>query len=616
VIVELRESSTDSPSALDADSLLERYRLQKSGLLGSFSPGEVQILQEYSHLPMLLLQLSNSDTLRRLVTADSVSAVYEDKTISRLLAQSLPLIGQPSVASAGYRGSGTTIAVIDSGVDYTRSAFGNCTSPGNPTGCKVAVSLDIAPSDGTLDDTTLHGTNVAAIALGVAPDSRIAALDVFNGEFSNDSTVIAAVNWCIANRDLYNIVAMNISLGSGGSTRPCDSSPFATPFRTARQARILPVVAAGNDATSTEIKEPACVPGAVSVGAVYDSNVGPINWSSCTDSSTAADRVTCFSSAYSSLTLFAPGALITAAGLTYGGTSQASPHVAGAAALLRAAFPSETMLTTVSRLVSSPTQVADWRDGRVKPRLNLSDAVFGAAPPCTTHALALPASFSTSLQSTDCHNGSDDTLELFYNDLYTFQGTAGQTITVQMNSSSFNTWAGLVAPSNPNSFAATNDSASGATRSSRIVYTLPESGTWTLYASSSYGGETGGYGLFVGTGTTQTGCIPNPATLCLNGGRFRAQVTWRAQNIGQSGNGTGVSLSGDTGYFWFFSSSNVELVVKVLDGRAFNNKFWVFFGALSDVEYTLIVTDTVSGAVKTYFNPQGRLASIADTSAF
>ena len=67
---------------------------------------------------------------------------------------------------------------------------------------------------------------------------------------------------------------------------------------------------------------------------------------------------------------------------------------------------------------------------------------------------------------------------------------------------------------------------------------------------------------------------------------------------------------------WFFQPSNVELVVKVLDGRAVNGRFWVFYGALSNVEYTITVTDTVTGAVKTYFNPQGNLASVADTEAF
>jgi len=121
---------------------------------------------------------------------------------------------------------------------------------------------------------------------------------------------------------------------------------------------------------------------------------------------------------------------------------------------------------------------------------------------------------------------------------------------------------------------------------------------------------------WLGGGGGNPSCAPNAATLCLNGNRFRVQVTWRVASQGVGGSGTAVPLSGDTGYFWFFSSGNVELIVKALDGRGLNGFFWVFYGALSDVEYTLTVTDTVTGAVKTYFNPAGRLASVADTSAF
>jgi len=77
-----------------------------------------------------------------------------------------------------------------------------------------------------------------------------------------------------------------------------------------------------------------------------------------------------------------------------------------------------------------------------------------------------------------------------------------------------------------------------------------------------------------------------------------------------------VQITEDTGYFWFFGPANVELIVKVLDGRTVNSHFWVFYGALSDVEYTMTVTDTVTGQVKTYHNSQGNLASVADTAAF
>jgi hypothetical protein len=108
--------------------------------------------------------------------------------------------------------------------------------------------------------------------------------------------------------------------------------------------------------------------------------------------------------------------------------------------------------------------------------------------------------------------------------------------------------------------------------------------------------------------SAQTPCVANATTLCLNNSRFKVS--------GTSGVGTGIPLTGDTGEFWFFSANNIELVVKVVDGRAFNNHYWVFYGALSDVAYTITVTDSTTGAVKTYSNPQGHLASNADITAF
>ena len=110
-------------------------------------------------------------------------------------------------------------------------------------------------------------------------------------------------------------------------------------------------------------------------------------------------------------------------------------------------------------------------------------------------------------------------------------------------------------------------------------------------------------------------CSSSSTALCLSAGRFEVQVAW-TDFQGNHGNGQAISLTPDTGYFWFFSASNVELVVKVLDARPINGKYWVFFGALSNVEYDLKVTDSASGASKTYHNPLGQFASVGDTSAF
>jgi len=99
-------------------------------------------------------------------------------------------------------------------------------------------------------------------------------------------------------------------------------------------------------------------------------------------------------------------------------------------------------------------------------------------------------------------------------------------------------------------------------------------------------------------------------------GHFTVGVRFTDPRTGTPGPATAVPLTSDTVAFWFFGSQNLELMVKVLDGRAINGKFWVFFGALSDVDYTLTVTDTETGRQRMYHNPRGTLASVGDTEAF
>ncbi len=75
-------------------------------------------------------------------------------------------------------------------------------------------------------------------------------------------------------------------------------------------------------------------------------------------------------------------------------------------------------------------------------------------------------------------------------------------------------------------------------------------------------------------------------------------------------------MTPNAGYYWFFSPNNVELLLKIVDGRAVNGFYWVFAGSLTNLEFTLTVRDTYTGAERTYRNTAGQLASIADTSAF
>ena len=85
--------------------------------------------------------------------------------------------------------------------------------------------------------------------------------------------------------------------------------------------------------------------------------------------------------------------------------------------------------------------------------------------------------------------------------------------------------------------------------------------------------------------------------------RFVITAEWETP-LGESGFGRAVQLTGDTGYFWFFSQDNVEVVVKVLDGCSINGHFWVFAGGLTNVAVDLTITDTMSGQEVFYRNPQ------------
>ena len=116
------------------------------------------------------------------------------------------------------------------------------------------------------------------------------------------------------------------------------------------------------------------------------------------------------------------------------------------------------------------------------------------------------------------------------------------------------------------------------------------------------------------TVATVPDCVPNSTTLCFQGNRFKAQVTWR--NGTSSGQGFAMPYSDQGGFFYFFGSNNPEMGVKLVDGRALNGKFWIFHDALTTVEYTLTVIDMVTGTVKTYLKPAGSVCGGADTGSF
>lgn len=111
------------------------------------------------------------------------------------------------------------------------------------------------------------------------------------------------------------------------------------------------------------------------------------------------------------------------------------------------------------------------------------------------------------------------------------------------------------------------------------------------------------------------GVCDTDSALLLGGGRFRVTVDWHTPDL-DSGIGHPETLTADTGYFWFFRDSNVEVVLKVLDGCPVNGHYWVFAAGLTNVGVELRIEDTLRGETKTYSNAEGQpFQPIQDTAA-
>jgi plastocyanin len=145
-------------------------------------------------------------------------------------------------------------------------------------------------------------------------------------------------------------------------------------------------------------------------------------------------------------------------------------------------------------------------------------------------------------------------------------------------------------------------------------HTFTTAGTFTYYCPVHLGAMTGK--VIVQPAAAAGPCVPDTQTLCLNEGRFSVTADWEKPD-GSSGHGNSIPLTDDSGYFWFFDSANIEAVVKVLNGCAITNAYWVFAAGLTNVAVHVTVTDNQTGAVYTRDNAQGSaFQPIQDTKAF
>ncbi|MCK6555540.1 S8 family serine peptidase [Candidatus Binatia bacterium] len=282
----------------------------------------------------------------------TVKRVVPDGRVQALLDVSVPLVRAPQFwADLGYRGAGTKIAVIDTGVDYTHADLGGCFG----SGCKVIGGYDFVSGDSDPADDNGHGTHVAATAAGsgglagVAPEAQILAYKVLDaGGYGSWSSVIGGIELATdPNGDgdpSDHATVANLSLGGPGD----ENDVVSAAIDNATVAGMLCVIAAGNSGPGYfTLGSPGVARTALTVAATDDadgvawfSSRGPTEVEGLLKPEMAAPGVdVCAAMAVN--TMLGP-LCIDGQHMYISGTSMATPHVAGAAALLRGLRPALT----------------------------------------------------------------------------------------------------------------------------------------------------------------------------------------------------------------------------------------------------------------------------------
>jgi len=383
VIITLRDPPALESSVQDLAAARSRIAQRQARVLDALPPGDLAVSHRYAALPAIAGAVT-ARGLAALASDPDVEAIELDAIGSAATSQSLPLIHASEVHTAGITGDGVVVAVLDTGIDTNHPdladdiAYERC----------YLVAGSCGPGAHPAEDDNGHGTNVSGIITsngttapkGVAPDAKIAAYKILaasgTGFFSD---------WLLALDDIINshpeVDFVNMSLQS---TVACPYSAMATAIATLRAQGVLTFIAAANHGVKNALTVPACLTDGISVGAVYDANIGTVNgWklTTCSDVTTAADQVACWSNSSSELDLLAPGAAISSAGKgggtsTYRGTSQATPHAAGVAALLLEAMPGltagdiENRMEATGKLITDDLDDADPATNRTTPRID------------------------------------------------------------------------------------------------------------------------------------------------------------------------------------------------------------------------------------------------------
>lgn len=137
------EYINDVPTKFSMATKAAQYAATKKEIRSELSRREYVTLRDYKFLPYSVERISGRASLISLLNNPKVKAVYPNQKLQHQLAESLPLIRQPEAVQSGFSGADTTVAVLDTGVNYTNSAFGSCSAPNTPAGCRVVTSFDV-----------------------------------------------------------------------------------------------------------------------------------------------------------------------------------------------------------------------------------------------------------------------------------------------------------------------------------------------------------------------------------------------------------------------------------------------------------------------------------------
>jgi subtilisin family serine protease len=389
VVVGLQTPSDISDATPRApDHVKERdVDARQSRVLKRLARHYLRDVKRLRHHPVMAMTVDAAG-LSALLADPEVTSVAEDRPVYPSLNDTPGITRADRAWAQGYAGTGQTIAIIDTGVDQSHpflndkivaeACFANPRS-GTTSYCPGGVASFVGPtsarpcSDGDLG--CWHGTHVAGIASGrygilsgttggIGHTSNIIAIQVFQRLCDSggcrivayDSDILRALDHVYSLRTTFNIASVNLSLGGDLYTSTCDASlpAYRSVVKSLRDANIATVVAAGNSGNAAALAAPACLSNVISVG-----------------STTKINGISSFSNSASFLSLLAPGSSITSSvpGSGFGvasGTSMATPHVAGAWAILKSAKPTATVDEMLSALQNRGLPITDGRNGVTK----------------------------------------------------------------------------------------------------------------------------------------------------------------------------------------------------------------------------------------------------------